>query len=119
MQLIPPGALLYFEKMIYLPMVVVVLEKDRELFEEGPFKLKRPYVKIVEGALKHAQIEYKKTSLYLKQHKMELIRGKTDHAFTEYVFVHNGRKDHRRYSNIRLRNRTEELVSAYFAMVKS
>lgn len=100
-------------------MVLLILERDRELFEEGPFKLKRPYVKIVEEALKHVKIECKKTSLYLHHNNMELIRGRTDHTFTEYVFVYNGHEDRRRYSNIRLRNRTEELVSAYFAMVKS
>ena len=56
MPLIPPEALPYFENMIYLPMLLIILERDRESFERGPFKLKGPYVKLVDEAAKiHVQ----------------------------------------------------------------
>lgn len=44
MPLIPEEAIPYFENMIYLPMVLTILEKDRTIFEKAPFKLKRPYI---------------------------------------------------------------------------
>ena len=34
--------------------------------------------------------------------------------FTEYIFISGGYEDHRRYLNVRLRNRTEELLDLYF-----
>ncbi|PZX04897.1 hypothetical protein C7437_103148 [Psychrobacillus insolitus] len=38
--------------------------------------------------------------------------------FTEYVFFHGGYEEHRRYLNVRLRNRVKELLSIYFAIVE-
>ena len=52
MPLLPPEALPYFENMIYLPMLLIILERDRESIEKGPFKLKGPYVKLIDKAMK-------------------------------------------------------------------
>jgi len=116
MPLIPVEAMPHFENMIYLPMVLIILERDRELFEKGTFKLKRPYFKIVEEAQKIVQLELKETKIYMRRNNMQVIRGKTDNTFTEYAFLCGGYEDHRRYLNVRLRNRTEELIGVYFAM---
>ena len=116
MALIPTEALPYFENMIYLPMILIVLERDREAFENGPFKLKKPYVEIVDGAIKFVRAELKETTFFLRRNNMSVIRGKTDDTFTEYAFIHGGYEDHRRYLNVRLRNRTEELLTVYFSM---
>lgn len=118
MPLIPAESLPYFEKMIYLPMVLTILERDREFVEKGPFKLKRPYVSIIELAVKEAQRELKETKLYLRKHNMKVIRGKHDDTFTEYIFFHGGYEEHRRYLNVRLRNRVEELLVVYLSIVK-
>ncbi len=119
MHLIPAEALPYFENMIYLPMLLIILEKDRDSFEKGPFKLKGPYVKLVDEATRAVRVELRETTIYLRRHNMKVIRNKTDTTFTEYVFVHGDNKDHRRFLNIRLRNRTEELLNIYFAMIES
>ena len=117
MPLIPTEALPHFENMIYLPMLVIILERDRYSFEKGPFKLKGPYVKLVDQATKLIRAELKNTSIYLRRHNMKLTRSQTDDIFTEYVFMYGGYEEHRRYLNVRLRNRTEELLCVYFAMV--
>lgn len=116
MAFIPTEALPYLENMIYLPMVLVILEKDMDVVEHSSFKLKRPYIKILEEAVKIAQNELKTTTIYLRRNNMKVVRGKSDDTFTEYVFIHGGYEDHRRYLNVRLRNRTEELITVYFAM---
>jgi hypothetical protein len=118
MPLIPADSLPYFENMIYLPMVLTILERDRESVEKGPFKLKRPYVNMIDQAVKEAQKEFKNTRLYLRQHNMKVIRGNRDDTFTEYVFFYGGYEEHRRYLNVRLRNRVEELLGVYLVMIK-
>jgi len=111
---IPSEAIPYFENMIYLPIIITVLEKDRGEIEIGSFKLKKPYVDIIEGALKASRHEMKETNLYLKRNKMKVIKRLNDGTFTEYLFMHDGHEERRKYLNIRLRNRTEELISIYF-----
>jgi hypothetical protein len=36
------------EQAIYLPMVLTVLEKDGLIIDKSPFRLKQPYLKLVE-----------------------------------------------------------------------
>jgi len=113
MALIPAESLPYFEKMIYLPMVLAILEKDREVFEEGPFKLNKPYITLVEQAIKGVRNDLKETKQYLRDNNMKLLRGDRDESATEYSFFYGGYEEHRRYLNVRLRNRTEELLEVY------
>ena len=117
MPLIPREAIPYFENMIYLPMIIQILERDRETIEISPFKLKGPYINIVESALKTVRDELKETNNYARSKNMKLIKKGKDDTFTEYLLIHGGYEDKRRYLNMRPRNRTEELISIYFAKV--
>ena len=119
MPLIPTEALPYFENMIYLPMIISILERDREVIEISSFKLKGPYINIIENTLKNVRVELKETNNYARSKNMKLIKKGKDGSFTEYAFIHNGYEDKRRYMNIRLRNRTEELINVYFAKSES
>ena len=116
MALIPAESLPYFESMIYLPMVIIILERDREEFEKGAFKLKRPYTNIIEQSIKAVQKDLKETKLYLRKNNMKIIKRKRDETCTEYTFFYGGYEQHRRYLNVRLRNRVEELLEMYLNM---
>ncbi|WP_345740341.1 hypothetical protein [Planomicrobium okeanokoites] len=118
MPLIPQEEIIHFENMIYLPMVLSVLERDRSIFENGSFKLKRPYLELVEGAISQVQKELKETKIHMRERQMKVMRGTGDDTFTEYVFYHGGYEDHRRYLNLRLRNRVEELIRIYLSMAE-
>lgn len=110
---IPIEAVPYLESAIYLPMLLIVLEKDYELIEHGQFKLKRPYVHLIEEAKKFAQRDLQDVKAYLKSHYLKVVQGERDELFTEYHFHYKQILEVRRYSNIRLRNRVEELLNLY------
>lgn len=114
MPLIPSDALPYFENMIYFPMIIKILERDLEVIETSSFKLKGPYINIVESALKTVRAELKETNMYARRNNLKLNKRTKDDTFTEYALIHGGYEDHRRYLNLRLRNRTEELLNIYF-----
>ena len=114
---IPNESIPYFENAIYLPMLIKVLEKDLLVIETIEIKLKRPYIKIVDGALNLVRADLKRTNTHLMKNNMKLYKRGTDAEFTEYMFSHFAIEEKRRYSNIRLRNRTEELIGEYFAKV--
>ena len=75
-------------------------------------------MKLINETLKSIQVELEKTSIYLNRNNMKVIKGKTDVTFTDYVFIYKGYQDHRKYLNVRLRNRTEELMSECLAMTE-
>ena len=114
MPFMPDETVNNFENMIYLPMVIQILERDRGTIEISPFKLKGPYINIVENALKIARLELKESNTYARRKNMKLIKKHKDETFTEYVLIHEGHEHERRYLNVRLRNRTEELIRVYF-----
>lgn len=116
MPLMPAESIPYFENRIYLPMLITILERDRVAIEGGPFKLKTPYLTLIDGALTLLRAELKETNAYLRRNNMQVIRGKSDETFTNYTFIRGGYEDIRRYSNVRLRNRSDELLGEYFAM---
>jgi hypothetical protein len=99
-------------------MIIILLERDRVVFENGDFKLNRPYINIIEQSIKAVQKDIKETKLYLRKNKMKIIKGNRDEACTEYTFYYGGYEQHRRYLNVRLRNRVEELLDVYLNMAK-
>ena len=114
---IPNDAMHYIEKMIYLPMLLIVLEQDYMLLEDGAFKLKRPYLSLIEEARQQIESDLEITKAYLKENHIRVVRGKRDELFTEYHFHFAGVLDCRRYSNIRLRNYSEQLLKEYICKV--
>lgn len=114
-RMIPQEALPHFENAIYLPMLLTILSRDKEAIEASPIKLKKPYLDMIEKAIDSVQKDMRDTSQYLRSNKMKLTKGKTEGIFTEYIFIHKGYEDTRRYLNVRLKNRSEELLSLYLA----
>lgn len=108
--------ILHFENMIYLPLVATILHKDRELVDGMPFKLKRPYLELINQAIKCVEYDSRNTRIYMKKQNFKILKGKQDDLFTEYVFYYNGYEDHRKYLHFQLRNRTEELICIYFSL---
>lgn len=116
MAIVPAEHIQQFDMAIYYPLLVSVLERDRKIIENGPFKLKNPYLQLIDKALKAVQADLKSSNAYMRKNKLKVLRGDNDGTFTEYIFIHGGYEDKRRYLNHRLRNRTEELMNVYFAM---
>lgn len=111
---IPSGAIPYYEAGIYLPMLLIILEKDQLIVEQGQFKFKNPYLQLIDAIRDKIRQDLKETKAYFQVHQMRLVRGKTDDLFTEYQFYFEGIMECRRYSNIRLRNHSELLLAEYF-----
>ncbi len=111
---IPSEMIPYYEAGIYLPLLLIILEKDQSIIEQGQFKFKNPYLQLIDVIRMKIRQDLKETKAYFQQHKMRLVRGKTDDLFTEYQFYFEGIMESRRYSNIRLRNHSGALLAEYF-----
>ena len=106
------------EKALYLPMLIVVLERDRLIFEKAAFKLKQPYVDLVEDTLKQVQRDLKKAKDYLRKNKIKIQEIERDDAFTTYAFIYKGYEEHHNYFNMRIRNKVNELLNKYLRSKK-
>lgn len=105
----------YFESGIFLPMLITILERDIELINKQPFKLRRPYIAIVEKMLAMIRKDLKQTEVYLLRRNMRLVIGKPDaDKITECTFISGGIEERRKYTSEEFRSKSEELVSEYF-----
>lgn len=111
--LIPAEHLPHFERSIYLPLVLKVLELDRQTVETSAFKLQRPYIKLIDAAIKAVQTDLKETKAYMRENSLKITRDNNDATTTDYTFFYGGYSQLRRYLNVRLRNRTEEQLEMY------
>ncbi|HEY2422024.1 MAG TPA: hypothetical protein VGI04_11425 [Neobacillus sp.] len=102
------------EKAIYLPMVLIILNRDLSVVEKSPFKLKKPYVDLIEGTMKNIQRELAEVKKYMKMNKLQVIETKRDDAFTMYMFMYKGYEENHNYFNPRIRNKVQELMETYF-----
>ena len=102
------------EKAIYLPMVLIILNKDLTVVQNSPFKLKKPYLELIEETMKVVQKELSEAKQYMKKNKLQVMETKRDDAFTMYMFMYKGYEEHHNYFNPRIRNKVQELMEAYF-----
>ncbi|WP_075981508.1 hypothetical protein [Bacillus massilinigeriensis] len=102
------------EQAIYLPMLLKVLERDLLIINNSPFKIKKPYLDLIEQIMKEIQSELRKVKQYMKKNKLEVHQINHDEAFTMFLFLYKGYEEHHNYFNPRIRNKVQELMEHYF-----
>ncbi|WP_449622096.1 hypothetical protein [Robertmurraya sp. Marseille-Q9965] len=101
------------EKAIYLPMVLTILNRDLTVIHKSPFKLRDPYVNLIEKTMKTIQNELSQVKQYMKKNNLKVFELKRDEAFTMYTFLYKGYEEHHNYFNPRIRNKVQELLEFY------
>lgn len=101
------------EQAIYLPMVLTVLHRDLSLFQQYPFKLRKPYIELVEQTMKIIQNELSEVKRFLRRENIKVSEIKRDEAFTMFLFLYKGYEEQHNYFNPRIRNKVEELMKYY------
>jgi hypothetical protein len=101
------------EKAIYYPMLIKVLERDLQVVNNSPFKLKNPYKTLIEKTLSTVHQQLYEVKRELKRQGMKVQEVKRDETFTTFLFLYKGYEEYHSYFNPRLRNYVEELLSYY------
>ncbi|WP_338472103.1 hypothetical protein R4Z10_04980 [Niallia sp. XMNu-256] len=101
------------EQAIYLPMVLTILNRDIQIVNSSPFKLKQPYLELIEETMKTIQKELKEVKYYMRQQKLKVEQISHDDAFTGFLFLYKGYEEQHNYFNPRIRNKVQELLSFY------
>lgn len=101
------------EKAMYLPMVLIILNRDLAVVENSPFKLKKPYLDLIEETMKDVQRELTVVKQYMKKNNLQVIETKRDDAFTMFMFIYKGYEENHNYFNPRIRNKVQEFMEAY------
>lgn len=98
----------YFERKVYLPMLIKILERDIQLIRSLPFKLNRPYIALADEALKRVRTDLKATDIHLVRHNMRLVGDKN-----EYILIYSGVEERWTLTSEQMRSKCEELLRHY------
>nr|WP_295971192.1 hypothetical protein [uncultured Bacillus sp.] len=101
------------EQAIYLPMILTILNRDLAIIHKSPFKLKQPYLDLIEDTMKVIQKELKGIKQYMKKEKLDVQQVSHDDAFTGFLFLYKGYEERHNYFNPRIRNKAQEMLSFY------
>ncbi|WP_453990560.1 hypothetical protein [Bacillus nitroreducens] len=103
-----------FEKAIFLPMVLTILNRDLSVIETAGFKLKKPYLQLLEHTMKMVQKDLYTIKQQMKKKNMKVWEKQRDEAFTLFSFMYRGYEEEHNYFNPRIRNEVQQLLEAYF-----
>ncbi|WP_404350595.1 hypothetical protein LG311_06390 [Sutcliffiella horikoshii] len=107
-----------FEQAIYLPLLLIVLERDTSIIKDSEIKLKEPYLTLIDQVMRKIQLQLKQIKTDMKKQQMKLHKLKQDESFTMYAFLFNGYEEHHNYFNPRIRNKVNELLMHYILKVE-
>lgn len=103
-----------FEKAIFLPMVLTILNRDLSAIETASFKLKKPYLHLIEHTMKMVQKDLYTIKQQMKKKNMKVYEKQRDEAFTLFSFMYRGYEEEHNYFNPRIRNEVQQLLESYF-----
>ena len=69
------------EKAIYLPMVLIILNRDLSVVKNSPFKLKKPYEELIEETIKTIQRELAEVKQYMKINNLQVLETESGRCF--------------------------------------
>ncbi|WP_096155210.1 MULTISPECIES: hypothetical protein [Bacillus] len=103
-----------FEQAIYLPLLIIILERDLVAIKDSKIKLKDPYVQLIDLLLKRIQLQLQTVKSAMQKQNMKLHKLNQDESFTLYAFLFNGYEEHHNYFNPRIRNKVNDMLIQAF-----
>ncbi len=101
------------DQAIYLPLVIKVLERDRKVIEQSPFKLRKPYLDYIEETIIAVQKDMAVVKRHMHKNKIKVERLGTEGNFTKHLVIYKGYEERRDLFNGRMRTVVEEYMQHY------
>jgi hypothetical protein len=101
------------EMSIFLPMVLTILYRDLLLIKQGDFKLKKPYIHLIEKTIARVHDDLRVVKNQMQKKQMKVFHEERDQVFSKYLFVCRGYEEKHNYFNPRIKNKVELLLLEY------
>lgn len=97
-------------RFLFLSMAMVVIEQDIKHVQNGAFKIKKPYLNLLNQMISEATKERRQLRKIMKDKKIQVVSlGKND-TFSSYLFICQGKEEKRNYFNPAIRNKVEAII---------
>jgi hypothetical protein len=97
-------------RFLFLSMAIVVIQQDIQNIQKGAFKIKEPYIQLLEKMNTNALAERRQLRLKMENKKLRVMLINKNDSFSSYLFYCKGKEEKRNYFNPAIRKKVEEIV---------
>ncbi|WP_373895663.1 hypothetical protein [Virgibacillus sp. CBA3643] len=97
-------------RFLFLSMAITVINQDVEHIQAGAFKIKEPYVELLENMVSEATNERRELQKIMKHKHIKVTAGNRNESFSSFLFLCKGREEIRNYFNPVIRNKVEAII---------
>lgn len=97
-------------RFLFLSMAITVMEQDMHYIEAGSFKIKEPYLDLLQTMTSEAMNERRKLRKMMYDRDLKVIRLNKSDLFTSFLFTCQGREEERTYFNPAIRNKVKNII---------
>jgi hypothetical protein len=102
------------EKYVMYPILLTLFNRDLKVVNHAPFKLKQPYISLLEKMMNTVSKELHEVRAELRKRKIKVMDAKRDNDISEYEIFIRGYREIMRFPNVHLKNKAETMVLYYF-----
>ncbi|WP_026905691.1 hypothetical protein [Paucisalibacillus globulus] len=97
-------------RFLFLSMAIVVVQQDIQNIQKGSFKIKEPYIQLLEKMNTNALAERRQLRVKMENKKLRVMLINKNDSFSSYLFYCKGKEEKRNYFNPAIRKKVEEIV---------
>lgn len=100
-------------RFLFLSMAIVVIRQDIQHVENGPFKIKTPYLTLLKKMEALALDERRELRVEMKKQTIEVISLNKNDSFSSFLFLCQGREEKRNFFNPSIRKKVEAIIQEF------
>lgn len=97
-------------RFLFISMAIIVIEQDLRHMEDGPFKIKEPYVQLLHQMNLAAQRERKQLRKQMSEKNLQVIRGERTRFFSTFILIAEQKQEEKSYFNPAIRKHVEMIL---------
>ncbi|MFD1174267.1 sulfotransferase family protein [Oceanobacillus picturae] len=97
-------------RFLFLSMAIVVIQQDIQHIERGAFKIKEPYMELLETMTTVASAERRELRTQMNKRRIEVVNLHKNDSFSSFLFICQGREEKRNYFNPAIRKKVHAII---------
>lgn len=102
-------------RFLFLSMAIVVIRQDIAHVENGPFKIKEPYLGLLKKIESQTLEERKELRKVMNKQKIDVVTLNKNDSFSSFLFLCQGREEKRNFFNPSIRKKVEAIIEEHLS----
>src|SRR5690625_2633959 len=105
-------------RFLFLSMAITVIKQDIEHIQNGAFKIKEPYLNLLNRMISEATNERRQLRKIMQDEHIQVVSLNKNDTFSSYLFISKGREEKRNYFIPAIRKKVESIIQEILEKVQ-